>query len=544
MIKINIFLTLILLTGILPAYAQCDKIVMYSNKKNITMYIGEGKNDWTITPSLKPDILWLYNPTETSKKIKFISDIDSLIFNVEVNKPIYFSVIYNKDTAFTAIEFTNYIPNTLTNIEKLYALALFWSEAKYNFAFIDKLDFDLDSLYKAFIPKVLETKNNYEFYDQMQLFAGCFKDGHTNVSYNKKGVYTDYIAMSARYFDNELYIIRVREDLADMYPVGSKILEINNMPVADYMKKHIDPYVESDFKPTLKFLSSAKLFSSNLFANTLTIKYEMPDKKIFINTPPRNGNAIGGKSVGYQFKRWEKPIEITWTKDDIAVLGFHSFNEYAGRSISYFETIKDTLYHAKGIIIDLRQNGGGATNVAWHLLQYIIKDSYFLNIGSQTRINDGAKRANGNWIPKYEDFYTLKAYHTEIPDTIYISDTIKRFNVPMVILISSMTVSAAEDFLIMLYEREDRPKFIGQPSFGSTGSPLVIWDWPDSNGFGRVCARRVLFPYSLKPFTEGIMPDILVDYSFEEFMSGKDKEIEISVQELEKQIKDKSKKNK
>ena len=99
-------------------------------------------------------------------------------------------------------------------------------------------------------------------------------------------------------------------------------------------------------------------------------------------------------------------------------------------------------------------------------------------------------------------------------------------------------MSAAEDFLIDLYKIPNRPVIIGRPSYGSTGSPLVLWDWPDENGFGRICTRRVLFPYFLKPFTEGIMPDILVDYTFEEFMLGKDKDIEIAVKELEKQLKD------
>jgi len=151
-------------------------------------------------------------------------------------------------------------------------------------------------------------------------------------------------------------------------------------------------------------------------------------------------------------------------------------------------------------------------------------------------LNDGVKKANGNWKEEYEDFYKNCAYRTVMPDTIFIPDTVKRFNVPIAILISTMTVSAAEDFLIDLYEIPNRPIIIGQPSFGSTGSPLVVWDFP-KNGSARVCTRKVLFPYSLKPFSEGITPDILVNYTFEEFMSGIDKDIEVAVKELNRQIK-------
>lgn len=72
-------------------------------------------------------------------------------------------------------------------------------------------------------------------------------------------------------------------------------------------------------------------------------------------------------------------------------------------------------------------------------------------------------------------------------------------------------------FLIMLKERPDRPLFIGRTTMGSTGSPLVLDKW-NNTGFARICTLRALYPYSLKPFTEGIKPDISVEYSFDELL--------------------------
>jgi hypothetical protein len=89
----------------------------------------------------------------------------------------------------------------------------------------------------------------------------------------------------------------------------------------------------------------------------------------------------------------------------------------------------------------------------------------------------------------------------------------------------------------MLKERSDRPLFIGQPTMGSTGSPLMVWNFPE-NAMARICARRVLYPYSLKPYKEGIFPDIQVDYTLDEFINQEiDKEIEVAIKELEKQMK-------
>ena len=88
----------------------------------------------------------------------------------------------------------------------------------------------------------------------------------------------------------------------------------------------------------------------------------------------------------------------------------------------------------------------------------------------------------------------------------------------MAVLISERTCSAAEDFLITIKERKDRPVFIGRPTMGSTGAPLVLDKFPE-NGFAKVCTRRVLFPYSMQPFNEGIVPDILVEYTLDESKS-------------------------
>jgi C-terminal processing protease CtpA/Prc len=166
----------------------------------------------------------------------------------------------------------------------------------------------------------------------------------------------------------------------------------------------------------------------------------------------------------------------------------------------------------------------------------MIKDPYFLTYAWQTRINSGVKKANGNYIKENENYFKNRAYQTFAADTEWIPDSVKRFNVPMTVLISGSTCSAAEDFLIVLKERKDRPIFIGRPTMGSTGSPLVLDKFPE-NGVAKVCTRRVLFPYSLQPFNEGIVPDILVNYTLDEYLNQKvDKDIEKAIEVISKQI--------
>jgi C-terminal processing protease CtpA/Prc len=505
-----------------------------SNTHNIEVWQNGGYNNWQLAN--ESHTFDFYSVTKKYLDIKIKTDIDSVEFKAKKNELTSINVIINNvDTFKYSVNLTDKFENTLSKEQKIYALSLFWSDAKYNFAFIDKLKFNLDSLYTAYIPKITNTKNDFEFYRQMKLFAYSLKDLHTEIYYYKESTYTKFIPLTAKYFDNDLYIVSTYDN-PDLPPIKSKILKINDLPIAKYMQKEIIPFINSDFEPTAKNMSASKLFGSDLVTKKMKITYKTPENNIFTKTLSRYESGNLGTHIGYQFKHPRRLIEIEWQKNDIALLKINSFDP-TERLISAFEKMKDTLYSAKGIIIDIRQNGGGETNAAWYFLQHIIKDKYFLNFAYQTRINNGVKKATGNFIEGNEAFYKNQAYETFLPDTIYIPDSIKQFDCPIVILISNNTCSAAEDFLIILKERPDRPLFIGQPTMGSTGSPLVLWDFP-GNAMARICARRVLYPYSLKPYTEGIFPDIQVDYTLDEFINQDiDKEIDVAVKELEKQIK-------
>jgi hypothetical protein len=54
---------------------------------------------------------------------------------------------------------------SLTPEQKAYELAVLWKEITYNFANRDHCsEVDLDSLYQAYIPLVMRTRNNFEYY--------------------------------------------------------------------------------------------------------------------------------------------------------------------------------------------------------------------------------------------------------------------------------------------------------------------------------------------------------------------------------------------
>lgn len=69
-----------------------------------------------------------------------------------------------------SIQAQSKIKSTNTLEDKIYGLSLLWSEVKYNFVNIDRLDFDLDSLYRETMKHVIDTKDDVSYYKELDCF--------------------------------------------------------------------------------------------------------------------------------------------------------------------------------------------------------------------------------------------------------------------------------------------------------------------------------------------------------------------------------------
>jgi hypothetical protein len=527
---------ILLLLAVISTFSctQEQKIIQ-SNKKSINVLINGQSTDWRISPEVNPDILQVYCSKENNEVI-FQTDIDTSIFSIRKNDTIRLQVILNsKDTANTEIIGIKDLPNKITNNEKVYWLSQIWSETKYNFVNIDRIKFDLDSLYKSFIPLVLATNNDFEYYRTLQKFMANMHDGHSEVVGNFYP-YTDYFSILLKDFNKKVYITSVRKiPELDSSWIGAELIEIEGVSTAQYLESKIFPYVSASTDQSLWMQGVFKLHS-DLRDHPFRGSIRKADGTVVKLDLQRNGEATRTPDDKYWGPLVTYPrniVGLTWIDNDIAFISFNQFQPEE-KAIKEFDKVAKELDKARGVIIDLRKNGGGSTVVAWHLQKYLTKGNHFLNFAWETRINDGVGKANGNWQEEYKNYFLNKAYRFEKPETITVSDTIKRIKCPTVILIGRYTFSAAEDFLVNIYEVPDRPKLIGEETAGSTGSPLVVQGLP-GGGYARICTRRICYPISEKRFVNsGIKPDIEVKQTIEDYLNGKDVVLEKAITELKK----------
>ncbi|SHM85581.1 S41 family peptidase [Flavobacterium saccharophilum] len=443
---------------------------------------------------------------------------------------------------FCSINHFGQIPNTLTPSDKVYGLSKFWQEVNYNFVYLDKVNRTTwDNRFKELIPIVQNTKNDYEYYRELQKLCALLKDGHTNV-YLPKGIepmntmFGDY-RLFIQNIEGKAIIIRTNLSKKEEIPAGSEIIEVNGKSTQKFIDEDVAPYISSSTDYVLQDWSISNLLKG-LEGETFTIKIKKPNKKIIELTLTHKKTEE--KEVFPPFEPDRQLLDFKWINKETAYVSLNSFGDQKIDSL-FIEKLPE-LYKAKSLIIDLRYNGGGNTNVGVQILQYLTNDTIVYGSRQKSRSHIPAFKAwgkfvnekdtlNNSWQKKaflsYHDqyFYDFE-YH---PGTIRLKA--KRIVVPTVILLGHNTASAAEDFLIYADNQKHMIK-MGQKSFGSTGQPF-LFDLP-GGGSARVCTKKDTYPDGREFVGYGIKPDIEIIPTLNDYLNNRDKTLEEAIKYLKK----------
>ena len=401
----------------------------------------------------------------------------------------------------------------LTDVDKIYGLAHFWQEANYNFVYFDQVpDLNWDSAFKAFIPQVLATENTYDYYRTLQRFAALLKDGHTGVTLPQH--YWDSLdrpKVGLIEADKNIYVTNVDTSLTGIIPIGSKIIAVDKIPTLEYMSTRIFPYYSSSTEHWLWYWCGFYMLSG-WHDTEVELAYVTPMHDTLAISLIRNRSGL----------EWYPPLkngagltEFRWMEDSIAYVALNSFQH--DQVVDEFEGYFQELKSARGLIIDLRDNGGGNTGMGAQILSHFTTDTL---VGSawKTREHRAAHKAWGRFDQENRVYFEGNAWYEGAPYTHPPADSVI-LTYPVAVLLSHRTASAAEDFLVMCDPLE-HITLVGEPSNGSTGQPL-LFELP-GGGSGRVCAKRDTYPDGRDFVGIGVKPDILVEPSLQDMLSDND----------------------
>jgi C-terminal processing protease CtpA/Prc len=402
-----------------------------------------------------------------------------------------------------------------------------------------------ENAYKEYIVKVQETKNDYEYYRELQKFCALLKDGHTNVYMPQSLQSLQYNSMFGNYrlflksVDNKVIVEQMNLTKKDEIPIGSEITEVNGLPTKTYSEKFVKPYISSSTDYVLEDWAASNLLRG-LEGETYQIKIKTPqnqEKSLTITHTKTQEVTV------YPPFEEDSLLVMKWLNDDILYLALNSFgNNKINRD---FEKNLPEIYKAKTLVIDLRKNGGGDTGVGTGILQYLTNDKVLYHSRYRTREHRASFKAwgiyttpkdtiNNDWNTKcYLYNNDLKYYDFDYePDSISLSA--KRLVVPTAVLISHNTASAAEDFLISADNQKHFTK-IGERSFGSTGQPF-LFSMP-GGGNARICTKKDTYPDGREFVGVGIVPDIEVIPKLNDYINNKDVVLEKAIGVLKEKMK-------
>lgn len=437
------------------------------------------------------------------------------------------------------------IPNKLTPTDKVYGLSKFWQEVNYNFVYLDKVDRTMwDNRYRELISVVQNTKNDYEYYRELQKFCALLKDGHTNV-YFPQGIeqmntmFGDY-RLFIENIDGKAIIVRTNFSKKNEIPFGSEVIEVNGKTTEKYIEENVAPYISSSTDYVLKDWGIGRLLTG-LDGETFKIKIKKPNNKLIELTLTHKKTEE--KEVYPAFEPDRQLLDFKWINNQIAYVSLNSFEDVKIDSL-FIQKLPE-LYKAKALIVDLRYNGGGNTDIGGMILQYLTNDKVLYGSKSSSRLHIPAFKAWGrNVQPKdtLNSDFRKKAYLSFNDKFMYNFDyepvtlelDAKRIVVPTVLLMGHNTASAAEDFLIYADNQKHMTK-IGENSFGSTGQPFVF-DLP-GGGSARICTKKDTYPDGREFVGYGIKPDIIVKRTLNDYLTKKDPVMEKAIEHLKQKIK-------
>jgi carboxyl-terminal processing protease len=392
--------------------------------------------------------------------------------------------------------------------EKIAGLSGIWSEVRYNFAYPEKLvEANWDSLYMAFLPRVRETTDTEQYYRVLEEFAARLHDGHTSVDVPGE-LFTEMYArpeLDTRMVEGRMLVVAVWSDSLTERGIrpGLGVVRVDGVPVRDYAERFVAPCVSASTPQSLEADTYGLYLLCGSYSAPVRVEFRDEGGATFECALPRSRHRI---------LSYDEDVVFRTLGDSLAYVALNSFG--GDGVVAAFDSLFARFGQAKGLVLDLRQNTGGNSQVGWDILAYLA-DAPFQTGVWQTRTYEPTVRAWG----------MATRWHTTVGPTCDPLGS-KHYGGPVVVLCGALTGSAAEDFL-MAFDAMGRGTIIGEPTAGSSGQP--IWFPLPGGGTGRVCGSRTTYPDGTEYVGRGIVPDVVVRPTVADVREGRDAVLEAAV---------------
>jgi carboxyl-terminal processing protease len=401
---------------------------------------------------------------------------------------------------------------SLTKNEMLWGLMQVWAETKFNFVYFDQVpDLEWDEEMRLFIPKVLSAKDNNEYYKILQELVSRLDDGHSFIMAHEliKGAY-DNPPLEFQMVEGKAILTRVGNTRkirkAGLRP-GLELVSVGDgVPVWEYFKENVARYFQGGTEQWTKAFGLFLLLNGPK-DSLVKLQFRDPAGNLKEVELMRNSKNDDGSTFVHWIEGHKIPLEQRILGDGLVYFRLPSFG-----SDTIVEEFNEAFEHLdpaqiRGIILDIRINGGGSSDNAYRIISKLIDNEI-----------ETSRWKTRRYLPAYRSWGQPEEWFEMRPAKISPSEG-PTYTGPLVVLIGSHTVSAAEDFVVPL-DYVNRALLIGSKTAGTTGNPLTVT--LPGGGVFRVCSKRDSYPDGKEFVGFGINPDIAVEPTQLDIYEGRD----------------------
>lgn len=396
--------------------------------------------------------------------------------------------------------------DSLSEDQRVAGLSRLWSEAKFSFANFDRVpDLDWDALYLETLPRVRAAPDTYAYYRELQAFLARLQDGHSTLVLRSASVRDRFQArpgLSTAYVEGRVFVRDVFDPALRAAGIsrGWELLTIDGEPVSVYAERELRPYTSASTPQDLHSQMYERSLLQGPLDRPLSIGFSDPRGKEHVVKVGRM------PSKEYKAARQEPPaFEWKLLPGNVALVTLRSFSD--NTAADQFDAAFARISRADAIVFDLRDNGGGNSNVGYRILS-LLTDRPFQTSAWRTPDYRPALRA---WSISTPDF---NAGAGEWPH-----DGKRHYAKPVLVLTSARTYSAAEDFVVA-FDAMRRGRIVGELTGGSTGSPMMF-DLPGGM-VALICTKRDTYPDGKEFVGVGIAPQAEVHPTVADYRNGRD----------------------
>jgi carboxyl-terminal processing protease len=346
-----------------------------------------------------------------------------------------------------------------------------------------------------YLPKVENAKNDEEFYQVVKQMTRELRDAHTRfwtpeeAKLRRKKQHSS-IGIKVEENGEKLVITGVETDSeADKagVKIGMFVVAVDGTDVKTKLAEAKES-IKSSSPQAVKLLSLRAIFRGEIGS---TIKLTFTDK-----TNKTFDVALTRNIISESFEVTTKILP-----DNIGYLRFDTFNE---KLSDKFKEALTNLKNTKGLIIDLRDNGGGQLNFVEKVAAWLLPEK--TSFGEVQRREKGDKKLS--FGDKDKQIYST----------------------PIVVLIDNDSASGSELLSIGLQEA-GRAKIVGSIScgclLGISGSKKIGDGELELSQLGFISAKN----YRVEE--NGVKPDKIVDVKLEDIQNGVDRALEEALKMLQ-----------